>query len=633
MSRTEKSPIDRRGFLKGAAAAAAAVAGTSPFARAGQSEQITPGAQTTSSSSVQGETIERPGSDFMVDVIKTLNVEFLCANPSDSMACLQESIIHYGGNQKPEWITCVHEEASVAMANGYAKIECKPLIVCAHGTVGLQHAAMAIYNAYCDRAPVIVLLGNTLDAAGRRGYVNWEHSARDEAAPVRDFTKWDDIPMSLPSFAESMVRAYTIAMTPPLMPVVLVVDTKLQEKPAGQGLRIPKLTVPSPPQGDSEAVEEVARRLAAADYPVIVTGRSARTPEGLKRLIELAETLQAGVIDQYFRMNFPTRHPLNQFRNARAALANADVILGLEVEDLYGTLNSYDARTDTNVPLTKPDAKILNITCNDLYIKSNYQEFQRYPDADLSIAADSEATMPALIDAVNRLITSGRKQTFQDRGTKITEVTRRDLERDRTEATYGWNASPISTARVSAELWAQIKDEDWSLVNDVVFFGRWPLRLWDMNKHYQYIGGRGGEGMGYGMPGTVGAALANKKYGRLTVNIQGDGDMMYNIGTLWSAAHHRVPLLTIMHNNRAYHNETMAIQRLSNVHNRGIDSCKIGTALDDPNIDYAKVAQGMGVYAEGPISDPNELGPALRRAIDVVKKGQPALIDVITQPR
>ena len=255
----------------------------------------------------------------MVDVFKSLGFEYLFATPGSSFRGIHESVINHGGNSKPEFITFMHEECSVAAANGYAKIEGKPALVCAHGTVGIQHAAMAIYNAYCDQAPVFVVAGNISDAAERRGRVEWLHAAQDVAATVRDYTKWDDNPASLTHFGESAVRAYQIAMTAPMMPVVLAADGVLQEGEAPKEFdwRIPKLPKISQPSGDSAAVAELAQMLVAAENPVIVTSRSARTPAGLKLLVELAEVTGAGVIDQQRRMNFPSRHPLNQ-TSARA---------------------------------------------------------------------------------------------------------------------------------------------------------------------------------------------------------------------------------------------------------------------------------------------------------------------------
>jgi len=634
----------RRRFLKSAAVTGAALVGGATGGAAAQSAppaRPAPGTAATLGREADPAGVEvlitdRPGGDFMVDVFKTLDLEYVAANPGSSFRGLHESIVNYGGNRAPEFITCCHEESSVAMAHGYFKAEGKPMAVLVHGTVGLQHAAMAIYNAYCDRVPLYIVAGNSIDATQRRPGVEWTHSVQDAAAMVRDFIKWDDLPASLQHFAESAVRAYKIAMTPPMMPVLLVADGALQEDPVSSHAapRVPRLTRATPPQGDSAAVAEAARWLVAAESPVIVADRAARTHAGMARLVELAEALQAPVIDQGGRLNFPTRHALNHSDRARELVSGADVILGLELTDFWGTVDAYrDQLERTSRPITKPGAKLVSITAGDLFVKGNYQDIQRYPEVDLAMAADAEATLPALIDAVRRLTTGDRTRVFEERGRKLSTDRQRLLERARTEATYAWDASPISTARLSAELWAQIKDADWSLVSPVDFVSRWPLRLWDFNKPYQFLGSSGGAGVGYGAPAAAGAALANRKRGRLSVAIQADGDLMYAPGVLWTAAHHKIPLLSVMHNNRAYHQEVMHVQRMANRHNRGITQASIGTTIDNPNIDFAGLARSMGVHAEGPITDPKDLGPAIRKALEAVRAGEPALVDVVSQPR
>ncbi|MGD1071965.1 MAG: thiamine pyrophosphate-binding protein [Bryobacteraceae bacterium] len=616
-----KSSVGRRSFLRNAAASAAGLVAVKPPIAMAQEAAL------------KAEAPVRVGADFMVDVIKTLGIEYVAANPGSSFRGLQESLINYGGNKNPEWLTCCHEESSVAMAHGYAKIEGRPMMIMAHGTVGLQHASMAIYNAYCDRVPVYIVLGNILDINYRRGNAEWVHSVQDAAAMVRDYTKWDDTPITLSHFAESAVRAYQIAMTPPCEPVVLVADGALQEEPiAEKNLRIPKMVLSAPPQGESNAVREAARMLVAAENPVIVAGRVARTPKGVELVVELAETLQAPVRDQRLRMNFPTRHPLS----TRAGLADADVILSLETQDLWSLmhaqtgLNRYGMESHAT---TLPGAKLINISAVELNHKSNYQDFGRLNESDLSITGDAEATLPALIEEIKRQLTPDRRRALADRGAKTVEEIRKAREKDRELAAVGWDASPITTARLSAELWAQIRNEDWSLASNEVFISSWPGRLWDFKKHYQYIGAQGGAGIGYGAPAAVGAALANRKHGRITVNIQPDGDLNYAPGVLWTAAHHRIPLLTVMHNNRAYHQERMYLQLVGNKLDRGVTMSDVGTALTDPNIDYASIAKGYGMYSEGPIADPKELGPAIRRGLERVKAGEPVLIDAITQPR
>ena len=631
MKRSAKNDLDRRRFLKGAAASAAALVGT-----ASAEPRQTPVAATVELARPAGalaretETVPasldvltegRPGSDFMVDVIKSLDVDYICANPGSSFRGLQESVINYGGNSKPEWITCLHEEVSVAMADGYAQVEGKPIVAVAHGTVGLQHAAMAVYNAFCGRVPVYMIVGNTLDATARRPGIEWLHSVQDAAAMVREFIKWDDTPISLQHFAESAVRAYKIMMTPPSAPVLLVADSDLAETKieSESAIRIPKLTLSAPPQGDAGAVVEAAKLLVEAENPIIFASR-ARSQEGMDLMVRLAETLQVPL-----QGGLPSRHPFSQ----RGQLDKADVVLGLEVDDLWGTLNSVRDQLHRSFrSLVKPNTKIISIGTRDLYTKANYQDFQRYPEVDVSIAADVQATLPALIEACKRLITADRNRRFQERGKQLVENKARLIQRARTDATYGWDTTPITTARLQAEVWQVIKNKDWASAG-----GTGPL--WNIDKHYRTIEGAGGGGLGHGPPAAIGAALAHRKHGRFVVKFQNDGDMMYTPSALWTAAHHRIPVLFVMRNNRTYHQELMHLQRMANRYQRGAtwDRTHIGVAIDDPNIDFAMMARSMGAYSEGPITDPKDLGGALRRAVERVEKGEVALVDVVTQPR
>jgi acetolactate synthase-1/2/3 large subunit len=644
MSRRGK--LDRRGFLKGAAVVGGATLAPPAQAQPPANVKNPPPTMPPTAMQVAAETLVPPalevltegrsGSDFMVDCIKSLGFDYIAATPGSSFRGLHESIINYGENKSPEFITCTHEEVSGAMAHGYAKASGKPLAIITHGTVGLQHASMALYNAWCDRTPVYVIVGNIADAELRRPGIEWNHSAQDEAAIVRDFVKWDDAPASLQHFAESSVRAYQIALTPPTLPVLIVADGALQEDPIAddKALHIPKRAHVVPPQGESAAVAETARLLVAAENPVLVPDRMARTQAGIDNLVTLAELLQCAVVDVGGRMNFPTRHPLNQTARGRGVVGQADVILALEVNDLYGTLNSYrDQVVRTAKPRTATGVKVTSITAQDLFIKSNYQDFQHFQPVDMAIAADAEATLPSLIEAVRKLLDKDSADKFRGRGEKLGAAQKAALAQARSDALYGWDATPISTARLCAELWEQIRGEDWALVSPTAQVSFWPKYLWNFEKTYQFLGDGGGTGIGYAAPASVGAALANKNTGRLSVAIQPDGDLIMTIGALWTAAHHKIPLLTVVHNNRAFHQELMHVQRLANRHMRGIDRCHIGTTLREPFIDFAKVAEGMGVRAEGPITDPKDLGPALARAIKVVKSGEPALVDVVTQGR
>ncbi len=637
--------VNRRNFLTGVAlaGAASAVAPVQAKETPATSEPARPSALRPSAAVAKAEmgTPEmpkhaegRPASDYMVDVIKSLDIDYVASNPAQSFRGLHESLLTYGGNKKPEFLTCMHEESSVAMAHGYFKISGKPMLVMCHGTVGLQHASMSIYNAWCDRVPLIIIGGNDLDATKRAPMVPTYHSAQDIGALVREFTKWDDTPMSPAHFAESFVRAYKIAMTPPHEPVLISLDTDMQEEALPKPPPVPRYSRTAPPQGDANAVREAAKLLVDAEHPVIVADRAARTPDGIPLLVELAELLNAPVIDIRSRLNMPTTHFLHQSGRRGALLHEADVVLGLELSDFWGTVNSYiDNGENLREQVVKSGTKLISIGAGDYYLKANYQDFQRYQPVDLSIAGDAEATLPALIEEVKRALPASKKAALEKRGEAMRKAWADTRKRTLEAATYGWDASPISTARMSAELWAQVKDTDWSLVGSDRMISAWPSRLWPLEKYYHHIGGPGGFGIGYGAPAAVGAALANREHGRLSVNIQCDGDLMFAPGVLWTSAHHKIPLLSVMHNNRGYHQEVMHVQRMADRRDRVLNDGPIGTQIIGPDIDYAKLAQSMGVWASGPISDPNELAPALKRAVEVVKAGEPALVDVVTQPR
>ncbi len=574
------------------------------------------------------------GGDFMVDVLKTLDIDYLAMNCASAFRGIHESFLNYGKNTKPEILTCPHEEIAVHMAQGYAKMEGQPMAMMCHGTVGPQHASMALYNAWCDRVPVYVMIGNIIEADKRAPGVEWMHSAIDPAAIVRDFVKWDDQPASLQHFAESAVRAYKVAMTPPMGPVLLSLDAELQENPIAdpESLRIPKLARVVPPVGDAAALAEAARMLVAAENPVIICDRLARTPAGMARLVELAEMLQCAVVDNVGRMNFPSRHPLNQsFR--RSVISQADVILAIEMNDPFGSLHAFSDRIARSTrSTTRKGAKIITLGLRDTYLKANYQDFGRYQEAELAIAGDGEASLAVLNEAVKRLVDASRKAAYEARGKKLAAAHQAMVEQSKSDATVGWDAGPITTARMCAEVYAQIKDEDWSMVGTSIRLS-WPHRLWNFDKPYRWNGLSGGAGVGYNLPASLGAALANKRHGRFTVSFGGDGDFMFAPGTLWTAAHHRIPMLYVIQNNRAYHQELMYLTAMAARRSRGIENVHIGTTLTDPNIDFATVARGFGVHGEGPISDPKDLAPALTRAVAAVKAGQTAVVDVVTDPR
>jgi acetolactate synthase-1/2/3 large subunit len=649
--RDDERMVGRRAFLKRATLAGAGAL-TAPLAApiAAKAQDTAPArapsipatpnreAERGTPPDIQETTQSSCGADFMVDVMRGLGIEHAAAFVGSSFRGLHESIINYGMLTDPEidFLSCMHEEVSVAMCHGYAKIEGKPMAAMMHDTVGLQHGSMAIYNAYADRVPMFLITPTAPDLRTRKTMVQFVHSVQDGAAIVRDFVKWDDRPGSLQHWAESATRAWKYSMTPPYGPVLLVTSIDLQESPIEEQPRpvIPHVPKISPPQAEDGALRETAKMLVDAEAPVLVCDRLARTPAGMQSLIELAELLQAPVVDASGRMNFPWRHPLNQTSRGRAVTSQADVVLGMEMTDFWGATHSFVPHTETSTQsILKPGAKRISLTAVDLNFHSNFQDFERYPDVDLSLQGDAEASLPSLIAACRSLIDKNRRSNFDLRGKKLGEAHQDALTDQRALAAEGWDSQPITTARLVMELYNIIKDEDWTLASGSLFQNAWPQKLWHADKHHRYIGDAGAYGIGYTAPATLGAALANKKHGRLTVSIQGDGDMMCCPSSLWTAAHEKIPILYIMHNNRAWHQEIMLLQQVANRMQRGIDRTHIGTTIRDPFIDFGKMAQSMGVYGQGPVTDPKDLAAAIKRAVDVVKRGEPALIDVVCQGR
>ena len=562
----------------------------------------------------------RPGSDLMVQVLKDLNIEYIAANPASSFEALQESIVNYGTppNTYPELITALHEESAVDMAHGYAKSQGHPMAVMLHGTVGLQHAAMAIYQCYHDKTPVLIIVGRD-DTFFRQ-----EQTANDIAGLTRAFTKWDSQPESLESALSDIQRAFNEAITPPMGPTVVVVDTHIQKEEASN-LVIPNYQSPVFKKISKNQARKIAKDLLDAENPRLHVGRL-RTPEGIADAIRLAELTGSSVRTSATGgpMSFPERHPLC----GNGGNIDHDYILGLESDgkdtSIQGpTLLSNAANRDlTNIGFG--------------FIREPVIPPRRDLSGKNDITADAESSLPLIInefetinssdsEVISNRIDSYSKEnlnTYQDELKKTLEKKRK-----------GWNSSPVSLARLYSELWPMIKDLDWCLSSPTVFSSRHHIGMWDHDKPYSYLGMHGAGGIGYCIGASAGAGLAAKKRERIVINIQCDGDLNYTPGSLWTAAHHKLPLLTIMHNNRGYHQEVMYLHYMAGVRGRGTDRMHIGTTLRDPFIDYAKLAEAYGMNSEGPIENPDDLKAAFSRGIRSVLDGEPYLIDVITEPR
>jgi thiamine pyrophosphate-dependent acetolactate synthase large subunit-like protein len=566
----------------------------------------------------------------MTQVLKDLGVEYVALNPGSSFEGLQESLINYGNppNKMPELITALHEESSVTMAHGYGKAEGKPMCALLHGTIGIQHAAMSIYQAYYDRTPVLLLAGRD------EGFIA-AHTAHDMAGMVRSYTKWDAQPKTLEESLTAIQRAYNEAITPPCAPTLVVLDIELQKEEA-KAAKVPAYQPPRISGIEAGQVKEIAKGLVDAQNPRIAVGRL-RTPQGVKHAVELAELVGACTSTTATNgpMSFPQRHPLQ----GPGFNTTYDYVLGLE----NSPPGAQAAITGPGLA-TLLSRDVTNIGFGGIAPGSGGRggggrggRGAAPAGPAMALTADAESSLPAIIEEVKRQLTADKRRTIQERIAKHTEANQKARIEAITQAVEakraGWDSTPVSTARIYSELWPLIMNEDWCLASPTGFSGGHNVQLWDHNKPYSCLGGQGAGGMGYGAPACVGAALAAKSRGRMVINIQTDGDLNYAPGVLWTAVHHKLPMLTVMHNNRAWHQELMFVEYMCGVRGRGTDRGHIGTSLREPYIDYAKMAGGYGMASEGPISDPKLLAAALKRGVDSVKRGNPYLIDVITQPR
>ena len=579
------------------------------------------------------------GSDLVVDLMRAAGIEYVAFNPGATFRGLHDSLVNYGGNRAPEIILCTHEEIAVSVAHGYAKAAGRPMATVAHNIVGLQHASMAIFNAFCDRAPILVLGGTgPMDTSKRRPWIDWIHTALVQGTLVRDYVKFDDQPASIAAVPEAFVRAWRIARTEPLGPVYVCLDATVQEERLERAIPLPDLArfePPAPPQADPRALEDAARRLCEARSPVILVGSLGGKPAASRSLLRLADLLAAPVVDlsdaHQGRPSVPSTYALDMSAARQDVVADADVVLALDVPNLLGALADVD-RATRQVQLLNDRTKVITISLDDYAHRSWAQTYLSLVPVDLPIAAHPAVALPALVALVEDRLKNdpeagarrSRAERIAARRTALAAEWRKTLERQRSER-------PIAQAVLAAEVWEAIKTDDWILANGTA--NGWARRLWEWRPERSY-GGSGGAGLGYGLGASIGVALAHRDSGRLCIDLQSDGDLLYVLGGLHTLTHHRLPLLIVMCNNRSYYNDEEHQERMALVRGRPVENKGIGIRIDDPAPDFAKIAQGFGIYAEGPVEDPAMLPPALKRALRVVRdERRPALIDVVIQPR
>jgi benzoylformate decarboxylase/acetolactate synthase-1/2/3 large subunit len=569
-------------------------------------------------------TTKRYGSDVMVDAIKACGFKYVSLNPGSSYRGLHDSLVNYGGND-PEIITCNHEKLAVGIAHGYAKAAREPMACILHDIVGLLQGTMGIYDAWIDRAPVVVFGGaGPMASDRRRPNIDWIHTANIQGNAVRDYTKWDDQPASIASVPESIMRAFRIATAQPQGPVYVALDAGLQEDELAGDVTLPnwdRLRTPSPVGPDPAALRVLAERLCAAERPLVVTSYAGRDANAFAQLTQLSELLGAGVIDTGWRLNFPNRHP---HAVTMELLPECDCVLFVDVKDMGKWTQQLDRTTRKIASLIPRDAAILDVGFNELGIGAWSHDHAQLHETDAQVTADTAVALPLLLGHCRALNTDTRDAWRRRLAEVHDEAWRAWAEQARTER----DLSPVSTSRLATEVWEVVRDHDWVLTAGTA--SGWAPKLWDFDREYRHPGASLGTATQIGI--SIGVGLAHKGTGRLVVDLQPDGDLMFDLGALWIAAYHRIPLLAVMFNNRAYYNDWEHQERIARA--RGTDESRayIGMEIDKPAPDFAAVARAMGWFGEGPIDDPDAVQAAVRRAAEVVaSESRPALVDVVCQ--
>jgi acetolactate synthase-1/2/3 large subunit len=571
----------------------------------------------------------RYGSDLMVDALRMLHVPYLAINPGASFRGLHDSLVNHGKGP-PVLLEVPHEKIAVGIAHGYAKATGQPMGVVTHDVVGLLHATLGIYHAHQDRVPMLVLGGaGPMDAAKRRPWIDWIHTANVQNNAVRDFTKWDDSPLSLETVPDSLARAWRVAQIEPQGPVYVALDAALQEQPVEGRLSPAPGDVPLPSRiaPDPAAIDRLAAMLVAAERPVLIAGYTCRSGRTWQPLVELAELLAIGVVDTNIRLNFPNRHPLNV--TGTEVLDDADLVVLVDVKDIgQHTQLLHKERRGQRLTLP-PGARMADLGLGDLGLSSWAADFGTWYRADETILADTMLALPALLHRCRELAArqpAGRQVARQVRSRHLGMLHERAWDAWQGQAEASADVSPVSLPRLATEVWQSIAGYDWVLSAGTA--NGWALRLWDFDRPGRHPGRSLGTATQVGI--SLGVALAYRGSGKLVVDLQPDGDLMYDLGALWTASRHRIPLLVVMVNNRSYRNDWAHQQRLARMRGRPVERASIGVMIDDPAPDFAAVARGLGWAAEGPISDPERVGLAVRKAAEIVAlQGKPALVDVV----
>lgn len=576
-------------------------------------------------------------SDHLVDLLRTLGCRYLPLNPGSSFRGFHDSLVNHAGNENPQLLLCLHEEIAVSLAHGYAKATGAVAVAVVHDLVGLMHASMAVYDAWCDRVPLLLLGGGGPLTTSARRPIDWLHSAAIQAQLVRDYVKWDDEPADPQALLDGVARGHQLAGTAPTGPVYVTLDAELQEQAVPpDGLELPDLRRYRPqsgPAADPDEVLAAARLLVAADAPMIVAGRVGLRPEASATLVELVELLAAAYQDAPNTVCFPTAHPAN-LSGDPTVLGTADAVLAIDLADLRAVWPIGSSREPGEAAATPTDRSLIAITLDPLAPSSWSHAGQAPVPIDVPLLAEPLTGLRQLRDAVADLVTAEsptlrrtrerRRETLAGRHRAL-----RAEQRAAVEVTRG--QTPIAPAHLAASVWDAVRERPWLLT--LRNTRSWPEGVWQFPGAGSFLGHSGGGGVGYGPGAMVGGALAARDRGQLPVAIIGDGDLLMAPGALWTAVHYQIPLLIVVNNNRSFHNDEEHQHAVARDRGRPVDNSWIGMLIDGPAVDLAGMARSFGAWASGPVTDPTALPAALDDALHAVDEGRVALIDVRTAPR
>src|SRR5579871_4371111 len=576
------------------------------------------------------------GSDLIMDMLRLLRIEYSAVLPGSTFRGIHDSAVNYTANRAPELILCNHEMITVSLARGYYRATGRPMATMLHNVVGLLNASMTIYDAWCDRAPALILGGSgPLDSTRRRGGVDWQHTANVQGGLVREFTKWDDQPGSVADIPESLLRAYRIAVTEPAGPVYVCFDVALQEQRLVSPVLLPDIARyrPAPPaEPDRNQVKEVARLLVDATMPVCLADRFGAHPRGVGHLVELAELLAMPVVSLGGRTSFPTPHAYDFYGDQSRLLPEADVILGLDVLDLDGALRVRSGATarDRGAP-AQVRQNVIHLSVDELLHRGGTADYQPLPAVDVPMLIRSDVALPFILDECRSQLQGSARERVEQRRQRLAH--RQDeLRLRRSQQVQARLEKPgITEARLMVALWEAVKDFPFVFTYDHERMRQAAPGVATLSGPEVYFGYGGGAAVGAGPGVAVGAALGLQGAGKLPVAVLGDGEMLASIQALWTAAHHRIPGLWVVDNNRSYSNDEMHQYGVAVERNRPVENRGIGVRIEDPEPDFAALARGCGVDAIGPIKDAAELSRALGQAADRVARGETVLVDVWTE--